>query len=38
MYRLVDNREIGTHDLTLSTTSPGLALYAFTFVSCVAAD
>jgi len=37
MYRLIDNREIGTHDLTLSTTSPGLALYAFTFVSCVAA-
>ncbi|MFQ5471768.1 MAG: hypothetical protein ACE5FA_02625, partial [Dehalococcoidia bacterium] len=38
MYRLIDNREIGTHDLTLSTTSPGLALYAFTFVSCVAPD
>jgi hypothetical protein len=37
MYRLIDNREIGTHDLALSTTSPGLALYAFTFVSCVTA-
>ena len=38
MYKLIDNREIGTHDLTLSTTSPGLRLYAFTFVSCVAPD
>jgi thiol-disulfide isomerase/thioredoxin len=37
MYRLVDNPEIGSHDLTLSTETPGLALYAFTFVSCVAA-
>lgn len=36
MYRLVDNREIGGHDLTLTTSSPGLALYAYTFVSCVA--
>jgi thiol-disulfide isomerase/thioredoxin len=36
MYRLINNREIGGHELTLSTSSPGLALYAFTFVSCVA--
>ncbi len=37
MYRLVNNPDIGSHDLTLSTDTPGLALYAFTFVSCVAA-
>ena len=37
MYRLVNNREIGSHELTLATASPGLAMYAFTFVSCVAA-
>ncbi len=36
MYRLVSNREIGSHELTLATETPGLALYAFTFVSCVA--
>ncbi len=35
MYRLVSNREIGGHELTLSTKDSGLALYAFTFVSCV---
>ncbi len=35
MYRLVNNREIGSHELTLSTNTAGLALYAFTFVSCV---
>lgn len=36
MYALVNNREIGGHDVTLTTSSPGLALYAYTFVSCVA--
>jgi thiol-disulfide isomerase/thioredoxin len=36
MYRLVNNRAIGGHDLTLTTSSSGLALYAYTFVSCVA--
>lgn len=36
MYRLINNREIDTHELTLMTTSDGVALYAFTFVSCVA--
>ncbi len=35
MYRLANNREIGSHELTLSTVTPGLALYAYTFVSCV---
>jgi hypothetical protein len=35
MYRLVANREIDRHELTLETTSDGLALYAFTFTSCV---
>ncbi len=35
MYRLVNNRELGSHELTLSTETPGLALYAYTFVSCL---
>jgi len=35
MYRLVANREIDRHELTLTTTSDGVALYAFTFTSCV---
>lgn len=35
MYRLVANREIDRHELTLVTTSDGTALYAFTFTSCV---
>ena len=35
MYRLVNNREIDTYDLTLVTSSDGVALYAFTFVSCL---
>lgn len=36
MYRIVNNREIDSHELTLETTSDGVALYAFTFTSCVA--
>ena len=36
MYVLVNNREFGTHDLSLSTTSDGIGLYVFTFVTCVA--
>jgi thiol-disulfide isomerase/thioredoxin len=36
MYRLVNNRDIGSHELALATSTPGLALYAYTFVSCVA--
>jgi thiol-disulfide isomerase/thioredoxin len=35
MYRLVSNREIDRHELTLATTSDGVAMYAFTFTSCV---
>jgi hypothetical protein len=38
MYRLVANREIDRHELTLTTTSDGVALYAFTFTSCVMAE
>lgn len=38
MYRIVNNREIGRHELTLATTSDGVALYAFTFTSCVVPD
>lgn len=34
MYRLVENRDVGHHELSLSTSAPGMALYAFTFVSC----
>ncbi len=34
MYRLVANRDVGHHELSLSTSAPGMALYAFTFVSC----
>jgi hypothetical protein len=37
MYRPVNNRDIGSHELTLTTETPGLALYAYTFVSCVVA-
>ncbi len=37
MYRLLNNRDFGSHELTLQTESPGLAVYAFTFISCVAA-
>jgi thiol-disulfide isomerase/thioredoxin len=36
MYMLANNRQFGTHDLSLSTTSDGIGLYAFTFVTCVA--
>jgi thiol-disulfide isomerase/thioredoxin len=36
MYALLNNRSFGMHDLSLSTTSDGIALYAFTFVTCVA--
>ncbi len=35
MYRLVNNRELDTHNLTLVTNSDGLSLYAFTFTSCL---
>jgi thiol-disulfide isomerase/thioredoxin len=35
MYRIVSNREIGRHELTLATPSDGVTLYALTFTSCV---
>jgi hypothetical protein len=35
MYRLVSNRQIGRRELALETRSDGVALYAFTFTSCV---
>lgn len=35
LYRLVNNREIDRHELTLTTTSDGVAMYAFTFTSCL---
>jgi hypothetical protein len=38
MYRLVNNREIDTYELTLVTQSDGLALYAFTFGTCLAPE
>ena len=38
MYRLVDNRDIDRHELTLTTASDGVALYAFTFISCLVPD
>jgi len=34
MYKLIKNKEFGSHHLKLSTDSNGLALYAFTFVTC----
>jgi thiol-disulfide isomerase/thioredoxin len=37
MFALVNNPDIGSHELRLVTDTPGLAMYAFTFVSCVAA-
>ncbi len=36
MYNLVKNKEFDTRVLKLSSTSGGLAIYAFTFVSCTA--
>ncbi|HYX53280.1 MAG TPA: redoxin domain-containing protein [Candidatus Limnocylindrales bacterium] len=35
MYSLVDNRDFGTHTLELITHQPELALFAFTFTTCV---
>ena len=34
MFRLVNNAEFGTHRLELEVAEAGLALYAFTFISC----
>jgi thiol-disulfide isomerase/thioredoxin len=38
MYRLVRNREFSQRLLQLVTRNPGLLAYAFTFVTCVAAE
>ena len=35
MYRILSNARFGRHDVTLVTRDPGLAVYAWTFVSCV---
>lgn len=35
MYNLIKNKEVRTRILELSTCSNGLAMYAFTFTSCV---
>ena len=35
MYRLANSPDIGTHELSLITADAGVAMYAFTFVSCV---
>jgi len=35
MFRLVNSPDIAQHELTLAAETPGLALYAYTFVSCV---
>jgi thiol-disulfide isomerase/thioredoxin len=35
LYRLVNNRDIDRHELTLTTGADGVALYAFTFTSCL---
>jgi hypothetical protein len=35
MYPLVDNHSFGTHTLELITRQPELALFAFTFTSCL---
>ncbi len=38
MYSLVKNKDFGGHELKLTTSSPNLELYTFTFVSCVIPD
>jgi len=35
MYSLVDNKSFGTHTLDIITREPEVALFAFTFTSCV---
>lgn len=34
LYRIVENQDYGTHELTLSSESPEFSIYAFTFGSC----
>ena len=38
MYSIVDNHAFGTHTLELIIRGPGVALFAFTFTSCVSAQ
>lgn len=38
LYNLAVNPEVGTHELRLQITGPGLTLYAFTFGSCLSTD
>jgi thiol-disulfide isomerase/thioredoxin len=38
MYQLVRNPQFGEHELKLKTSSPGLEVYAFSFVSCAIPD
>jgi hypothetical protein len=38
MYSLVDNKAFGEHTLELITRQPELALFAFTFTTCVDAE
>jgi thiol-disulfide isomerase/thioredoxin len=38
MYSLADNKSFGTHTLELVTRQPELALFAFTFITCVDAE
>lgn len=38
MYSLVDHKDFGTHTLELITRQPELALFAFTFTSCVESE
>ena len=35
LYQLVRNPRYAAHDLTLTFAAPGLALYAFTFTTCI---
>jgi thiol-disulfide isomerase/thioredoxin len=38
MYRIIKNAAFGAHNLKLACAEPGLGIYAFTFVSCVAPE
>ena len=38
MYRLVNNRELDSYELTLATSADGVAFFAFTFGSCLAPE
>jgi hypothetical protein len=38
MYALARNPDAGPHELTLHASAPGLAVYAFTFTTCVVPD